>query len=104
MLDERGRAPGHVREIPFPGAHSDVGGGYPDTNNALSRGPLAWMWREAVNAGVPLRNLRKSQITVPPNAIKHDESGGIEWAIENAYKAIGWTYQRKVYRQSSGRK
>ena len=38
----------------FAGAHSDVGGGYPD--DALRQRPLAWMQQKAMNCGLAFRN------------------------------------------------
>lgn len=43
---------GRLVEKAFPGAHSDVGGGYAD--NYLAREPLMWMATEAAKAGVRL--------------------------------------------------
>ncbi|WP_083518305.1 T6SS phospholipase effector Tle1-like catalytic domain-containing protein [Dechloromonas denitrificans] len=54
---------GAVRGVYFPGAHSDVGGGYPPGDQGKGRGtqaallsqiPLAYMYKEARLAGVPL--------------------------------------------------
>jgi uncharacterized protein (DUF2235 family) len=39
-----------IRQVLFPGAHSDVGGGYPDCG--LSSGALAWMMAELRSLGV----------------------------------------------------
>lgn len=36
----------------FAGVHSDIGGGYPETESALSKLPLIWMVDEAVKAGL----------------------------------------------------
>jgi uncharacterized protein (DUF2235 family) len=36
----------------FPGVHSDVGGGYPERESALSKIPLIWMVEEAKKAGL----------------------------------------------------
>jgi uncharacterized protein (DUF2235 family) len=51
----RPTAPGGPRDIKqvwFPGAHSDVGGGYPETESSLSKVALEWMLREAASAGL----------------------------------------------------
>ena len=45
--------PDRIRELWFAGAHSDVGGGYPD--DALAGVPLAWMAAEAQQDGLRLR-------------------------------------------------
>ena len=41
-------------QVWFPGVHSDVGGGRPNT--ALSDGALLWMWAKAHGAGLALRS------------------------------------------------
>jgi uncharacterized protein (DUF2235 family) len=43
-----------VMQVLFPGAHSDVGGGYPQSDNesGLSDGPLVWVTSQLVQAGV----------------------------------------------------
>ena len=40
----------------FPGVHSDIGGGYPEVESALSKRPLIWMVEEAVTAGLRITN------------------------------------------------
>jgi uncharacterized protein (DUF2235 family) len=60
-----------IEERGFPGAHSDVGGGY-EGNNIASRYPLAWMWQEAVAAGVPLAPLLPEDADVSGMAYYHD--------------------------------
>ena len=64
--------PKKCREVVYPGAHSDVGGGYGPGEQGKSVGgrellasqiPLGHMYQEAFNAGVPLRtadDLKKS--------------------------------------------
>jgi hypothetical protein len=58
--------PSNVHEVVYPGAHSDVGGGYPPNNQGrgrrgaaslLSQVPLNQMHAEALKAGVPLKPL-----------------------------------------------
>lgn len=40
------RARAGIKQVRFPGAHSDVGGGYPDDECGLSNGALRWMYGE----------------------------------------------------------
>jgi len=49
-------------EQAFPGAHSDIGGGYADGD--LSNIPLKWMWYEGIMAGVPFGLLDPEDIGV----------------------------------------
>ena len=41
-----------VRQVIFPGAHSDVGGGYPTQASGLSNGALCWMVSKLADLGV----------------------------------------------------
>jgi uncharacterized protein (DUF2235 family) len=41
-----------VKQVWFAGVHSDVGGGYPESESGLSKFPLLWMIDEAVSAGL----------------------------------------------------
>jgi Uncharacterized conserved protein len=45
----------------FPGVHSDIGGGYPERESALSKQPLIWMIEEAKKFGfrITVANLQK---------------------------------------------
>jgi uncharacterized protein (DUF2235 family) len=42
----------NVSQVLFPGAHADVGGGYPSGQTGLSDGALCWMFSELKNLGV----------------------------------------------------
>ncbi len=62
-----GKYPGNAREVMYPGAHSDVGGGYapnalgiaPENLNEMARIPGAQMYKEARLAGAPLVSWEK---------------------------------------------
>lgn len=41
-----------VRQMWFAGVHSDIGGGYPENESALSKFPLIWMVEEAKEQGL----------------------------------------------------
>ncbi len=61
---------GNVVEQGFIGAHSDIGGGYADSD--LSDVALQWMYQQAVNAGVNLGSLKAEHQRVR-NPVIHDE-------------------------------
>jgi uncharacterized protein (DUF2235 family) len=44
--------PQDIRQVWFAGVHADIGGGYPETESALSKYPLAWMIEEAAAKGL----------------------------------------------------
>lgn len=59
-------APNHagqdVQEVWFAGAHSDVGGGYPEAQSQLSKLSLRWMLREAEQAGLAIDPRRMADV------------------------------------------
>jgi hypothetical protein len=72
--------PGNAKEVMYPGAHSDLGGGYApnalgiaqDNKNEMARIPGAQMYNEARLAGVPLKSWERllrtfqADLTVAP--------------------------------------
>jgi uncharacterized protein (DUF2235 family) len=44
--------PQDVRQVWFAGVHSDIGGGHPEKDSAISKYPLIWMIEEAVAHGL----------------------------------------------------
>ena len=56
-------APGvDLKQVWFPGSHSDVGGGYPESESGLSKHALAWMAAEAADAGLLLDAERLDEV------------------------------------------
>jgi hypothetical protein len=95
--------PANCTEVVYPGAHSDVGGGYAPGSQGkavsgrselLSQVPLVHMYMEAIKWGVPLRNmddLEKSDTTraVAADLQIHPTTARLfasyaEWAAPNA--------------------
>lgn len=64
-----------IVEEGFPGAHSDIGGGYEDGDR--SNFALVWMYYEALSVGVPFGPLAAKDMGVG-NPIIHDERGRFE--------------------------
>ncbi len=72
--------PGQIRiELGFIGAHSDIGGGYTD-GGVLSDVALAWMLRQATNAGVVMDT---SSIRMEGTAILHDQANTMRFGNPN---------------------
>ena len=96
-----------VKQVWFAGVHSDVGGGYPETESGLSKYPLAWMLSEAKAHGVRVNNATADLLVlgqsssgnagnyVPPNfaADQHDSMNWgwriLEWLPKSA-KLMEW--------------
>jgi hypothetical protein len=64
-----------VIQLWFPGVHSDVGGGYPETG--LSDGALAWMIDQAGALGLAFRDSMVKQIRPDHLGVLHDSTSGV---------------------------
>jgi len=64
-----------MKQVWFPGVHSDVGGGYAETG--LSDGALQWMIQEAKKAGLAFNAALTRQIKPDPLAVLHDSLKGL---------------------------
>ena len=51
-----------IRQVWFAGVHSDIGGGYPEKDAALSKYPLLWMMDEAIEAGLAVNKRMVKQL------------------------------------------
>ena len=54
----------NIKQVWFAGSHSDVGGGYPETQSALSKYPLAWMVAEAVAQGLRINPAMQNNLVL----------------------------------------
>jgi len=54
--------PQDAQQVWFAGVHSDVGGGYPETESGLAKYPLLWMIDQAVNAGIVVNQQTVNQL------------------------------------------
>ena len=64
-----------VKQIWFPGVHSDVGGGYPETQ--LSDGALKWMMDAAKAAGLEFHAGMYAQVLPDSRGVLHDSHSGM---------------------------
>lgn len=64
-----------VKQMWFPGVHSDVGGGYPQTG--LSNGALRWMLDEAADCSLRVRGGIDAQIVCNSLDVLHDSCNGV---------------------------
>ena len=70
------RASGRIRQVWFPGVHSDVGGGYRESE--LSDLALDWMIREATSIPEPLIvDMTKLALKPSYQGLQHDERTGM---------------------------
>ena len=95
-----------LRQVWFAGVHADVGGGYPETESALSKYPLLWMVEQARAAGLhmdvsmidhliwnkPRRGSKHSY--VPPSA-----TGELHQSLTGAWKILEWLPKRAKWKE-----
>ncbi len=81
-------APGQeIRQVWFPGCHSDVGGGYAETG--LSDGALRWMIDEATDAvGLRFRSEALAQLRPDPRGVLHDSWRGLYRKMTTRPRAV----------------
>ena len=72
-----------VTQVLFPGAHADVGGGYPMTNNesGLSDGALQWMIKQLSGSGVLFSGASAYPILPDPAGTAHKPWTHLPWNI-----------------------
>ena len=76
-----------VRQLWFPGSHSDVGGGYPQTG--LSDGALLWMIEEAeATVGLRFDERARGQIHPRPGDVMHNSCTGLYERMNSAPRAV----------------
>ena len=76
-------AAANVIQVLFPGAHADVGGGYPTANNesGLSDGALKWMIGQLTGAGVLFSDSPQYQIKPDPAGTAHKPWTHKPWTL-----------------------
>lgn len=73
----------NVTQVLFPGAHCDVGGGYPMINNesGLSDGALKWMIDQLTGAGVLFSSTQAYLIKPDPAGPAHKPWAHLPWTL-----------------------
>jgi uncharacterized protein (DUF2235 family) len=104
----------NLKQVWFPGVHSDVGGGYPEDENGISKVSLGWMLREAADAGLLIHEEKCERVlgTIdgthsPTNtdAMIHESLSGWWWLPELVpMPRYNYAKGRTVFRMNLGRK
>jgi len=75
-----------IKQLWFPGVHSDAGGGYPSTG--LSDIALKWMIDEAEHAGLKFSPGLRAQVKPDPRGTLHDSVRGVFKALKTRPRNI----------------
>ena len=102
--------PVDLKQVWFPGAHCDVGGGYPESQSGLSKGALEWMLGEAVANGLLIDrakvDLVLGRVSGPyvkpnPNGKLHNSLKPWWWPCEFILKRhYSWKLKQETYRMN----
>ena len=93
-----------IRQVWFAGVHSDIGGGYLETESGLSKFPLLWMINQAKAAGLKTstsminhlvlgkrrRNSIRTYVAPNPAGLLHRSLKGLWWILEVLPKQTKW--------------
>jgi uncharacterized protein (DUF2235 family) len=98
------------RQMWFAGVHSDVGGGYQEPRNQLSRVPLRWMLGEAFKAGILVNDAALAKLNLDATWMQ-DEQAEQNESLTAAWRALEflplphwekkndvWVEGKRVYR------
>lgn len=103
-FNDKNWKPQDIKQVWFAGVHSDVGGGYPETDSQLSKFPLLWMINEAKAAGLKIntamvnylvlgKRRRDSERRYEPPKVDgkvHQSLTGLWWVLEFIPKLVKW--------------
>jgi uncharacterized protein (DUF2235 family) len=102
--------PKDMKQVWFAGVHSDVGGGYLESESSLSKIPLNWMVQEAKVNGLRIDAIREAEVlggsggkyvAPDPNGIAHESLTGLWNLAEFVPKQhYDWTTGRTGYRMN----
>jgi hypothetical protein len=108
-FNDKNWKPQDIKQVWFAGVHSDVGGGYPESESGLSKFPLLWMINQAKGAGLktstaminylvlgkPRRDSKRAY--TPPDAAGklHKSLVGFWWILEFIPKLSKWREWRR---------
>lgn len=92
------------KQVWFAGVHADIGGGYPESQSALSKYPLLWMINQAKAAGLktstaminhlvlgkPRKDSSRTYVSPNPAGKLHRSLKGLWWILEFLPKRTKW--------------
>jgi hypothetical protein len=103
--------PQDCKQILFAGVHADIGGGYPETQSAISKFPLGWMIAEAEAHGLLIDAARRDHMVLginpPESKTKYaapDAAADIQNSMNAAWRLLEFVPKRTKYRENPGRR
>jgi uncharacterized protein (DUF2235 family) len=100
-----------IKQVWFAGVHSDIGGGYPESESGLSKFPLRWMIDEAVNHGLIIDKANFNHMVngykrrgSSFNYIAPDVSAKIHDSMTAGWKPLEWLPKSAKLKEWPGRR
>jgi len=103
-FDPGSAKPQDIKQVWFAGVHSDIGGGYPETESGPAKFPLGWLIDEAVQAGLHINTTMYNHLvlgnsrqggsrTYTAPSVRTELHNSMNWAwllLEGIPKPIKW--------------
>ena len=93
--------PQDVKQVWFAGVHSDVGGGYPESESGLAKYPLRWMIDEAVAHGLLINDVMYEHLVMGKERkggsrkyVAPDAAGPIHKSLAGGWPILEWLPKR----------
>ncbi|WP_316190335.1 DUF2235 domain-containing protein [Bradyrhizobium sp. SZCCHNS2096] len=103
--------PQDSKQVWFAGVHSDIGGGYPEKDSALSKFPLLWMIDEAVAAGLSVNPSTVNQLAwgvqrkgSPFSYVAPDIRGQLHDSMTLPWRLLEYLPKKDKYKEWPARK
>ena len=103
--------PQDILQVWFAGVHTDIGGGYPEAQGALSKYPLLWMIDEAQKCGLKFNQSTVNQLAwgvqrkgSPFSYVAPDVDGELHDSMNPAWRILEYIPKRAKYREWPERK
>jgi|ERR1041385_3418033 uncharacterized protein (DUF2235 family) len=90
-----------VRQVWFAGVHSDVGGGYAESESGLANISLSWMLQEAGKSGLLLDAARVQKLHSNPQFLA-DPGATLHQSLTGAWRVVEWLPKRYWERRDDG--
>ncbi|WP_050596223.1 DUF2235 domain-containing protein [Mesorhizobium sp. WSM1293] len=95
-----------IRQVWFAGCHSDVGGGYPEEDSAISKFPLDWMIDEATAFGLQINSRMRERLVFGTgegegkmNFVGPSPLGTVHDSVTWGWKPLEWIPKSAKWRE-----
>ena len=109
LKDEQAEAQ-DIKQVWFSGVHSDIGGGYPDTESGAAKFPLKWMMEEAREHGLVFRKRLPKYLVLgqnPKNSTRNyvapSSTAELHDSMSTGWKPLEWVPKKIKHREWEGR-